>query len=117
MREGKRESSQDQKGKGKAPRDQKGQGKRAASTHLDPIPLGNQTARTHARTKRNDFPAEHPPTSDLTRKHAQTENDLSVKPQTMVFVILGEGIWEKAFAMGQSKNGLEGFRILWDYLG
>ena len=31
----------------------------------DPSPLGNQTARTHARAKRNDFPVEHPPTSDV----------------------------------------------------
>ena len=55
-----------QKGKEKAPRDQKGNGKTATSTILDPIPLGNQTARTHARTKRNDFQVEHPPTSDPT---------------------------------------------------
>ena len=79
MAEGKRESSRDQKGKGKAPRDhpgpqrkspttnlgQKEKRKRPAHTHFDPIPLGNQTARTHARTKRNDFPVEHPPTSDF----------------------------------------------------
>ena len=30
--------------------------------NLDPIPLGNQTARAHAQTKRNDFPVEQPPT-------------------------------------------------------
>ena len=59
-----------QKGKEKAPRDQKGNGKTATSTILDPIPLGNQTARTHARTKRNDFPVEHPPTSDFIAPHA-----------------------------------------------
>ena len=64
MGAGKRESSWTQKGKGKAPRGKKGKGKRAATKHLDPIPLNNQTARTHARTKRNDFLVEHPPTSD-----------------------------------------------------
>ena len=31
----------------------------------DPIPLGNQAARSHARTRRNDFPIEHTPTSDI----------------------------------------------------
>ena len=46
------------------PHDQKGKGKNPARTTSDPIPVGNQTARTHARTKRNDFPVEHPPTSD-----------------------------------------------------
>ena len=81
MGEGKRESSWAQTGKGKAPQDHpaqkrkspttktrpKGNGKRPAHGHFDPIPLGNQTARTHARTKRNDFPLEHPPTSDWFR--------------------------------------------------
>ena len=38
-------------------------GKRESSP-LEPIPLGNQTTRTHARTKRNDFLVEHPPISD-----------------------------------------------------
>jgi hypothetical protein len=57
-----------QKGKEKAPRDQKGNGKTATSTILDPIPLGNQTARTHARTKRNDFPVEHPQPPILLRR-------------------------------------------------
>ena len=65
MWEGKRESSQDQKGKGKVPRKQNGKGKTAARTHFDPIPLGNQTARTHAQTKRNDFPVEPPSTSNF----------------------------------------------------
>ena len=27
--------------------------------------IGNQTARTHARTNRNDFPVERPPTSAI----------------------------------------------------
>ena len=74
MGEGKRESSRAQKGKGKAPQDHpaqkrkspttkpgpKGKGERPTSGILDPIPLGNQTARRHAQTKRNDFPVEHP---------------------------------------------------------
>ena len=54
---GKRESSHSKKGKGKS----------LAHRIWDPIPLGNQTARTHARTKGNDFPREHPPTSDLSK--------------------------------------------------
>ena len=71
---GKRESSPGPPGPTKeTPHDlacQKGKGKRPASTTFDPIPLGNQTARTHARTKRNDFPVEHPPTSDFIAPHA-----------------------------------------------
>ena len=89
MGEGKRESSRAQKGKGKATQDhpghqrkspttwpgKKGKGKRPASTTFDPIPLGNQTARTHARTKRNDFLVEHPPTSDRFREAAGDISD------------------------------------------
>jgi hypothetical protein len=77
--EGKREAPRTKR-EGKAPRDhpsprrkrpttnpaQKGKGETATSTHFDPIPLGNQTARTYARTKRNDFPIEHSLTSDAT---------------------------------------------------
>ena len=61
---GKGKAPHGQKGKGKASRAKKGKGKGGTHGNWDPIPLGNQTARTHARTKRNDFPVEHPQTSD-----------------------------------------------------
>jgi hypothetical protein len=54
--EGKSESSSRSHGKGKALRNQKRKGKTTTSTSLDSMLLGNQTARTHARTKRNDVP-------------------------------------------------------------
>ena len=50
--------------KGKHPWTKKGKGKMATSTICDPIPLGNQAARTHPRTERNDFAVEHPTTSE-----------------------------------------------------
>ena len=69
MGEGKRESSVGpKKAKGKFPgttQDQKGKGKGGGVwPHLRSNSIGNQTARTNARTKRNGFPVEHPPTSD-----------------------------------------------------
>ena len=61
--EGKRESASPPKGKRENSAGPKGKGK-TGNIFWDPIPLGNQTARTHARKKRNDFLVEHPPTSD-----------------------------------------------------
>ena len=66
MGEGKREnSSGPKKEKGKFPGTKKEKGKRPAHKHFDPIPLSNQTAGTHARTERNDFPVEQPQISDV----------------------------------------------------
>ena len=56
------------KGKVRHPKKEKGKGRKP---FCDPIPLRNQTARTHARTHAwhdtERFPGwTHPPTSDLT---------------------------------------------------
>ena len=59
--------------KGKLP-SQKGKRERGGRRLLNPIPLGNQTARTQARTKRYDFPVEHRPTSDLWRPQDTPKN-------------------------------------------
>ena len=54
-----------QKGKrDSSPRQNREQGKGVPATSDIQFPIGNQTARTHARTKRNDFQVEHLPTSD-----------------------------------------------------
>ena len=44
--------------------EEKGKRENTGKVICDPIPLGNQTARTHPRTRRNDFLVEHPLTSD-----------------------------------------------------
>ena len=62
-------TTQDHPGpKRKKPQDHpvtKGKREKTGPRNVRSIPLGNQTARTHALTKRNDFPVEHPPTSDI----------------------------------------------------
>ena len=69
MGEGKRESSTGPKKQRESslgqPRTKRGKGKgEGVWPHLRSNSIGNQTARTNARTKRNGFPVEHPPTSD-----------------------------------------------------
>ena len=54
--QGKRENSSPPKGKRESSAPHEGKRKNTGSLFCDPIPLGSQTARTHARTKRNDFP-------------------------------------------------------------
>ena len=50
-----RENPSPQKGKRESYPGQKGKRGKAGEVFCDPIPLGNQTARTHARTKRTDL--------------------------------------------------------------
>ena len=59
------------KGKSLGP---KGRGECPAHNFWDPIPLGNHSARTHARTKRNELPVEHPPTSDASSEGSKRTN-------------------------------------------
>ena len=57
--EGKRERSAPPKGKRESSEDQKEKREKAGKVFCDPIPIGNQTARTNARTHgttRNNFP-------------------------------------------------------------
>ena len=62
----------------------------------DPFPLGNLTAPTPARTMRNDFPVEHPPTSDhlylfaLIKETIQSRHghkNMQVRTWTLAFVV------------------------------
>ena len=64
--EGKGKAPWDQEGKGKSPRAKKEREKSNQQFLRSNSTRQPQTARTHARTKQNDFPVEHPPTSDLT---------------------------------------------------
>ena len=68
--EGKMESSSPPKGKRERSAPHKGERENAGNNFRDPVPLGNQTARTHAGTHAQHdtkrFPSwTHPPTSDL----------------------------------------------------
>ena len=81
--QGKREDLPGPKGKREDLQRPKGKRESARAGFLARISLGNQTARTHARTTRNDFPVGlTPPTSDFEPpgKYLQTslENRLSL---------------------------------------
>ena len=66
MGEGKRGSSSLPKGERESSAGHEGKKEKTGRDYCDPIPLGNHNARTHARTKQNDFPVElTPPTSNF----------------------------------------------------